>query len=999
MEPNDKLWQAKLAAWIHDPAEKALVLLRDPAGHEGGTVRELRERLFPGGKIDSDIKSAVKRADHWASAADRPQFPRSEKDGRYAGWAQVDFSRRPVLIHPLSGTEYDLKSLDIDVGDAKEISQRHFMPLIQERDGKIDSHLTALSFWRFGPDRPKDDSGFGALWEQLPADTRVPQHSIWEHLDLCSAFATAMCADAEANPALLAVSFGPVQGFIAQARTTSDLWAGSHLLSRIAWEGMKVVCEQLGPDAVIFPRLRGVPQVDLWLREQGVKGDWQSCEWCRSRTDSNPLFSAALPNRFVAIVPADRAANIAAEIQQHVRQWIYELGEEALKALLETAGLPESSEHYCWQQLREQLAEFPEVHWASVPWQPLVGKGDVGLNVTGLREAATPFFAGSEKGYVDSPAFKTLNREIELDGTKFYQPNPGVLYPAIYELLERVAAAAKATRTFSQQPQQGYRCSLTGEAEWLTTDRAQLDLSPGQRKNTLWARVADKHPTWARKGEHLCAQAMLKRLWPTRFLRELKDLGLDIDRYVVSTHAVALSSSMAQWLGKSDRLAPESDLAEKVCSSPRTALPRKLVLQLHDEEEQTANFVRRLPGYLEQIKEAGEEDKLERTRNALKRLFGRAPQAYYALVLMDGDRMGAWLSGGDERTRPLSHSQSWHPDIRHKLRNRLGEQAQTFADTRSLSPSRHMAISGALNDFSLHVARHVVEDIYKGKLLYAGGDDLMAMVAVDDLLPMLLSLRLVYSGSFPASDEAAKRARELLRWENSSIQVGGGHVRLRGKLRRMMGELATASAGAVVAHHMMPLGRVLGELRGAEKAAKDAGRNAFSIRVLKRSGGAITLSAPWYAGAESNGTDDSAQVSDPLQGLALDSTPMGVLIRLCAALSRPELARRVAYLVQEWAATLPGEQAFDPDSGHFKSMLEENLVYQFKRQGGTDEDQHLARSLAHLATQLAPRSDRAGQNRAVELIRDFLGVAEFFARSAYTDVKSGAPQLEKAAND
>ena len=29
---NDIIWQTKLAARIHDPAEKALVLLRDPAG-------------------------------------------------------------------------------------------------------------------------------------------------------------------------------------------------------------------------------------------------------------------------------------------------------------------------------------------------------------------------------------------------------------------------------------------------------------------------------------------------------------------------------------------------------------------------------------------------------------------------------------------------------------------------------------------------------------------------------------------------------------------------------------------------------------------------------------------------------------------------------------------------------------------------------------------------------------------------------------------------------
>ena len=28
------LWKKKLAAWLHDPAEKALVLMRDDVGHD-----------------------------------------------------------------------------------------------------------------------------------------------------------------------------------------------------------------------------------------------------------------------------------------------------------------------------------------------------------------------------------------------------------------------------------------------------------------------------------------------------------------------------------------------------------------------------------------------------------------------------------------------------------------------------------------------------------------------------------------------------------------------------------------------------------------------------------------------------------------------------------------------------------------------------------------------------------------------------------------------------
>ncbi len=111
----------------------------------------------------------------------------------------------------------------------------HFAELA-ERVGH-DPRATFLAFWRFGPEAGQWASDLGALWQMLPADTRIPDHSIWAHLDTVSALHTAL-ADGD-QPALLAMSFGPVQGFIAQARSTSDLWAGSHLLSSIVWEALQ----------------------------------------------------------------------------------------------------------------------------------------------------------------------------------------------------------------------------------------------------------------------------------------------------------------------------------------------------------------------------------------------------------------------------------------------------------------------------------------------------------------------------------------------------------------------------------------------------------------------------------------------------------------------------------------------------------------------------------------------------------------------------------------
>ncbi len=495
---DDTFWQTKLHARLHDPAEKALVLLRDPAGHEGGTS-EVLHRLLGFGRIDSETVDAgsadsphralfdhgvprpiydiVKRADWWAAAADRPQWPMQEitvptrsgeiKTFKVADWAQVRWTKKPVLIHPLTGAEYELGSLaDTDFDDIKSRSYEHARGLMQRKGETVDWRRTLLAFWRFGPEvREAEGAGkIGALWRLLPADTRVPDHSIWDHLDLVSAFAGAFTADTAGEPALLTVSLGPVQGFIDAARSTSDLWAGSHLLARLAWEAMKPVCEALGPDAILFPRLRGVPQVDLWLlRDCGIdKALFAECEWRRGgATDGNPLFSASLPNRFVAVVPHSQAEALARQVEKAVRDWLHQLGGEVVDRLLAEAGLAGTGgEQHRHRQMRDQLQGFPEVHWAIVPFsliQPRNIERQTDLDTAALSAAMAPFFnavPGRPCGFLDSPAWKVLQQEARWsDGSTFFAPNPGVLYPAVHELAERALAAAKSARSFKQTAQ------------------------------------------------------------------------------------------------------------------------------------------------------------------------------------------------------------------------------------------------------------------------------------------------------------------------------------------------------------------------------------------------------------------------------------------------------------------------------------------------------------------------------------------------------------------
>ncbi|GIU76986.1 MAG: hypothetical protein KatS3mg005_0224 [Bryobacteraceae bacterium] len=1022
-----RIWQTKTTARLHDPAEKALVLLRDPAGHENGTSLALARLLYasqlPEGSIPPDSQGArafdcfregipreiyeiIRRADWWASAADRPQWPieKIRLDDREVHAipreAQVRWTESPILIHPLSGDCTDLAYLgDTDVEQIKNHSYGHFEDLAEAlgagKKEDLDWRKVALALWRFGPEirEERDATALGELWKLLPADTRVPDHTIWDHLDLVSAFAGAFAGDPEGHAALLALSIGPVQSFIAAARKTEDLWAGSHLLSRLAWETMKPLCEELGPDAILFPRLRGIPQADLWLLEEiGLpEGLFDKQPWRGSRPDANPLFAAALPNRFVAVVPASRAEEIARKCRDHVRQWLLELGLKTADRLLEEAGLREKGSArdesvYAYGQVKRQLKDFPEVHWAITPFSlapPRKEEKQTDPDTTGLRAAMAPFFGTRENGdagFLASPAWQVLQKHIEwTDGTAFFDPNPGVLYPAFYELNERLMAAAKSVRPFSQTGEEGWRCTLTGETEWLTHDPWLLTVPRGQRRSrqdagfregehheTLWTRIADRCPAWAKRGEHLGALPAIKRLWPALFAEEVRNHTQNItDRFVVSTHAMALAHQIREWLERGAPLTKEQRSRVGSVSS-RVALPAQLAARA--EWQDRIDLAARIPAVLEEAREKEDEDEAaEEARKFVRKVLcggdEDAPQleTYYALLMMDGDDMGAILAGDEEAGTSIPFMESFHPQVRPLFDRAQGELRKYAEQRRPVSPNRHLVISGALNEFSQNVAPWIVEREHAGRLIYAGGDDVMAMLPVADALSAAARLRAAYSGQ--GQDVLSVTRSE--RWDK--LLFSKGFAYLNGRLMRMMGPRATASCGIVIAHHQTPLSLVLRELRQAERAAKSfrrcldgkpSDRNAWHITVLKRSGGRLDLSGDWGA-------------------------PLELLRELIKFLASPAVSRRAVYNSLEWLHDLPVADGV-PDRLQLGAML----AYQMARQ----TDGPMKDTARRLAGKLADEVMSHGR-AALERLKNFLAVAEFLAR----EQRASRRRLEDAA--
>lgn len=102
----------------------------------------------------------------------------------------------------------------------------------------------------------------------FPADTRIPDHSIWEHSKITSAV-NALWDDENKsllqNNSLFLLSIGPVQTFISQTRKTQDLFMSSFLLSYLTFVAMEKIIEDYGPTNIIYPDLYKQPLVDWWL--------------------------------------------------------------------------------------------------------------------------------------------------------------------------------------------------------------------------------------------------------------------------------------------------------------------------------------------------------------------------------------------------------------------------------------------------------------------------------------------------------------------------------------------------------------------------------------------------------------------------------------------------------------------------------------------------------------------------------------------------------------
>ncbi|MDI6754188.1 MAG: type III-B CRISPR-associated protein Cas10/Cmr2 [Thermodesulfobacteriota bacterium] len=850
MNTSGCLWDKKIEAYLLDPPD--IALFPDGAETRG---RELIDRAF--GVTSREISSEAQEAHEIACGLDIPPFLPANQKGV--------FGQEPLLIHPLSGEKYRLpiKIGALETDKIKGILLEAVQKIRQEVEGSQKAGMDCLpkrlflSLWRLFADKirvqekeTKIAAPLGPYWDLLPADPRIPSHSIWDHSSIAAAFAGAL-----PDPAIIIFTVGSAQEFVSSARRTQDFWMGSFMLSFLMWEAIRVFAEECGPDCLVYPSLKGQPLVDRWLWEKGIPVPSPTVP---------ALQIANLPNMFTAIVPKAKVQVLAANAKEAmIGKWKEIAGRvkaEAEKAVSWELGFKMGEEwEKIWGRQIDDLLPKLGFFWASCPW------GDPTEILQAYQEVLPPDD--------EAPArrkFQEFKKIIERCAEKNY----GMMYPLLSPLASRALTARKNLRDFEQKEEPGEKCTLCGLREalhpgypelrdwvrekWPSLQNAgdypllrkfweELSRIEGKEKDDI-----QKFKGRIRRGERLCSVCLTKRLALEAYFEEKK--VLNFDRHLFPSTASIATAPFKREVIKEFRgeglLKNYVESVRKFLDKHRIFYPSSPVPALEalkdefegKDKEIVGSFLRIDGDWL--FEESFDADKIKRefrimdldeksrgkAVNALKELRNAAkeknisPSRYYAVLAMDGDKMGNWVAG---HFAPL-YEWMFHPQL--KLSQPLNSSNST-GPTRPLGPASHMALSSALKNFALEMTRPVVEEMHCGKLIYAGGDDLLAFVPVTDLLPVMRKIRSLFQGCSLADGKirAGKGWGEVSRGseDKNFLLMGEAHNR-----DGIEFEGPTASLGAAVVHESHPLSLAIEEAfsRAMKDHAKEnLGRDAFAI--------------------------------------------------------------------------------------------------------------------------------------------------------------------------
>jgi CRISPR-associated protein Cmr2 len=345
----------------------------------------------------------------------------------------------------------------------------------------------------------------------------------------------------------------------------------------------------------------------------------------------------------------------------------------------------------------------------------------------------------------------------------------------------------KNWRSFVPTVEQGDKCTIIGNLQEIS---GYVGTSSGEEKKKqkrFWERAQDELSQLnLSQGERLSAIAVIKRLFP-RAYNEINKTSFPVN-FPSSTYVSSVFWKEAVIKSNRDFAIEFLNEAKKI----------KDINYYTSREKSDFCCLDKLTGNGVELREFASldgnicyehtllNDNLWKDQNRLAREnlekklkeindeIKFKPDTYYALLSMDGDKMG---------------------EILYNFKSKKNE------------------ISNAILEFNKNVPNIIKKN--NGRVIYAGGEDVFAILPVDTAIDAASELRKTYEG--------------LLEQVIGSKGVG------------------TISAAIIFAHHHAPLNRLYGNVQSLldKKAKEECGRGSIAISVWNTGGKDLIWAMPW----------------------------------------------------------------------------------------------------------------------------------------------------------
>jgi CRISPR-associated protein Cmr2 len=864
-------WQAKIWGLLHDPIFKALHTNTGRGGNSFWRDLEVMSNWVENNLNPEDsnktIMAHIKLSDYITSASDRGAI------GSVTG--SINYNENGLEVsHLLSGEKLTLRVKEhqqllnarLDYLNSKE---NQLLPKIPS-EANEDLKMLFWWLWRCLPEEVCHQFKDYSLL-LMPAETRLPDSSIWSHASLTASMAGALAGydlsdeDLEgkwssdknlSHPYLAAFTFSPIQELIKASRKMRDFWAGSYILhylsARVSWK----LAQQYGPDCFIHPSLFQQPLIDRWLLDKYPP----FAEWI-DNPPPRKILTAGFPNVLVLILPKDQVAAAMQTAKSELLARWQELSQLLLKDLQDKRHWMQDlkAESNTWQGwLNSQW----QTYWVGVP----IGKEGVELKSAAIPEERETelkqWLKAENQAYNLVKPWETLfqekeinflreayNRRLERQGRKF-SVNVGSWWAAIFDQTRLALAAVKNARNWEIPTAFGNRSTVSGIG--AVVHPGDDWLSEGQSKK-YWSR----HAGLFDGREQLNATETVKR-GLHKVLPEL----LHLDGEELNASYPDLSAGIAGYLktGTLKEQEEKLDYFHHVCGvvqakilADHRQIPDAIIQAWGIpwiDENPDPRYRKYHPRFLNAgwMVEELEADESNDYRHQLQTEINRHypqnnPADWYVLAAGDGDGMSDWLKG--------KNLNPYHDYIASKLPVNCNTLREFLAQKKRMGPSTHGALSRALLDFSNQLVPYLTEQRYAGRLIYGGGDDVLAYTNLWEWDSWLWDLRQCFRGDKDPQHEF-KNEGDYWQWQD----LGNIPEQISPRPLFTMGRKATISFGTVIAHHSVPLAIALENLWQAEEKAKEHispqgdKKDALQVNVIYGNGNILKATTKFDVFAE-----------------------------------------------------------------------------------------------------------------------------------------------------